>query len=206
MELEEDLFHLICFWYGYNTCRIKPQDKLSSVHILTCWSNKWFAKGDLQTKIDETLNEYEPMVEKYLNYEPKNIIESIALIILYDQITRNIFRGKPKAYEFDHIALKLAKNIIQSGNYNSLGLHFKLTVLMAYVHSEDIKIQNLLYSTFVPGIKNEPNLDNNLYSAFQKIAANHRERITLFGRIPERVKIRGGELTCEEKNYVQNLY
>lgn len=206
LEIEEELFNLLVFWYGYKTCRITPEDKLSSVHILTCWSEIWFAKGDVQTKIDKTLEQFRPCIDKFIQHKPKNILESIALIILYDQITRNIFRGKVQAYEYDNITLDLAKSIIHDGTYNSLGLHFKLTILMSYIHSEDIQLQELVHFTFIPGLKNEINLDANLYFALQKIASNHRERIALFNRVPERVKIRGGNLSNEEKNYLAGLY
>ena len=44
--------------------------------------------------------------------EMKESIEgAMALVIIFDQFTRNIFRNKPEAFQYDYIALEMAKLI-----------------------------------------------------------------------------------------------
>ena len=42
----------------------------------------------------------------------KDPLGKLAIIILCDQLSRNIFRGLAEAFSFDHISLRLAKDII----------------------------------------------------------------------------------------------
>lgn len=65
------------------------------------------------------------------------IIDTIGLIILFDQIPRNIFRGKPKAWATDPLAQSLAKGLRSNKEtYSKLPLHFKLTLCICMLHSE----------------------------------------------------------------------
>lgn len=41
----------------------------------------------------------------------ENVEGAMCLIIFFDQLTRNIFRNKPEAFQYDHIALEVAKLI-----------------------------------------------------------------------------------------------
>ena len=76
----------------------------------------------------------------------KDIMTRLAYIILCDQFSRYIYRGKAKAFSFDKYALPTAKSIVNSTNptedniseYESLKLFERLFVVMPYIHSEDI--------------------------------------------------------------------
>jgi len=57
-----------------------------------------FAKGETQQWIDK-----EKYHHHYKDYQPRYLYECIVMIVLYDQIPRNIFRNTRQAYETDHI-------------------------------------------------------------------------------------------------------
>ena len=44
----------------------------------------------------------------------------LAAILLTDQMTRQIFRKQGEAFSYDHIGLKMAKSVVDSGEYASL--------------------------------------------------------------------------------------
>ena len=61
----------------------------------------------------------------------------LATIILCDQFSRNIFRGLAGAFSFDHISLKIAKNIVKDiESFKSYALFEQLFVIMPLMHSE----------------------------------------------------------------------
>jgi uncharacterized protein (DUF924 family) len=63
----------------------------------------------------------------------------IATIILCDQLSRNIYRGLAEAFSFDHISLRLSKEILGHINeFKSYKLFEKLFILMPLLHSENI--------------------------------------------------------------------
>lgn len=75
----------------------------------------WFGAGAETDKlITETFeNDLKTIASNpQLQNEMKKDVEgAMALVILFDQFTRNIFRNKPEAFQYDSIALETAKLI-----------------------------------------------------------------------------------------------
>ena len=65
----------------------------------------------------------------------------IALIILLDQFTRNIFRGKPEAFSGDSRALALAQRSIIAGHHQRLPAIHQVFLYLPLEHSEDAGVQ-----------------------------------------------------------------
>jgi uncharacterized protein (DUF924 family) len=65
----------------------------------------------------------------------------LALIILIDQMSRNIYRKQKEAFDNDHIALPLAKDLISTGEYDSLKYSEQLFVCLPFEHSESLEDQ-----------------------------------------------------------------
>jgi len=64
----------------------------------------------------------------------------LAVIILCDQFSRNIYRGMAEAFSFDHITLKLTKQIIGHLEEFKLYKNFeKLFIVMPLMHSEALE-------------------------------------------------------------------
>ena len=63
----------------------------------------------------------------------------LATIILCDNYSRNIYRGLAGAFSFDHISLKLSKQIISNiDTFKSYALFEKLFIIMPLMHSENV--------------------------------------------------------------------
>ena len=72
-----------------------------------CNSKDWFKKDecfDNQIKINFG-EQIEQAVLGYYNHWAKSLESSLALIILTDQFTRNVFRGTPRSFSGDTLAL-----------------------------------------------------------------------------------------------------
>ena len=65
----------------------------------------------------------------------------VAAIILLDQFSRNMFRGKAKAYEADPLALELAKLALDRGWVDKVPMPLPSFILMPLQHSENLADQ-----------------------------------------------------------------
>uniref|UniRef100_A0A6B2LGS6 Uncharacterized protein n=1 Tax=Arcella intermedia TaxID=1963864 RepID=A0A6B2LGS6_9EUKA len=221
MLLEDEVFlvELFNMWYGTKLRfeRTKSEDvssltkhTLPAAHIQNQWTNLWFAKGETQKQVDEMFqSQYLQLISRDLQYHPEhlNTIQQLALIILYDQLSRNLFRRTAKAYAYDHKSRSLALGIIHNeGLYESLGLQYKLTLLICLLHSEDLPIQNLV-SSHVAQLNENGELQPHsaLLVQLKHISNNHRERVLNFGRIPERNLYLGRPSTDSETAYLNAL-
>jgi uncharacterized protein (DUF924 family) len=201
--MDENLYELCLFWYFSQKQQFNINfNKLTSIDIYNQWINVWFAKEEKQVTIDSYLKKYEYMIETYINFSPRNLIETIGIIILYDQITRNIFRNTSNAYKYDKIALLYAKKLINV--YERLHFCVKLTVIICLIHSENIVDHNNVQLK-IHELVNDPLCDKNIFRSLYNISINHLERIVLFGRIPERNKFLSRTSTDEERAYILSL-
>jgi len=207
MEVQEELLQLFNVWYGtrYRSKNVDCQNvELPYSVVENQWINLWFAKGEKQKEADKNMSTFEGLVEKFENFEPKFFVESMAMIILYDQIPRNIFRKTARAYAYDHISRKTALAIID--NIDQIAVQYKITVLVSLLHTEDLGVQKRVreicqklvdYPLYV--------VFGNILSQLKNIAGNHYDRVINFGRIPERNKYLGRVNTPEELVYLKAI-
>ncbi|MDJ0614918.1 MAG: DUF924 family protein [Rhizobiaceae bacterium] len=118
---------------------------------------------------------------------------ALALIIILDQFSRNMFRGDAKTFAQDPKALELAKGAVTAGFDKQVREDLRLFFYLPYEHSEKISDQNesvlLMHS-----VGNEP--DN------MKAVLEHREIIQRFGRFPHRNAVLGRHTTPAEQAYL----
>ncbi len=199
--INTDFIHIINYWFGYkfNGYKIIYDfcNEISSTKIQEYWINLWFAKNDDELKM------FEKYYDKYKSYDPTYLYEYIALIILYDQIPRNIFRNTPKAYETDNIAFKYASFLKDYIEF--LPFHVCIFIILSYCHQESLDVhltcKNMINIIKEKHISKYYNIFSTLYSLFE----NHYDRIKFFGRIPERNFILGRISTEKEIVYMKNL-
>lgn len=117
----------------------------------------------------------------------------LAEIIVLDQFSRNMFRDSPKAFEADALALKLAKEAVQSGDDQKLPMDLRAFLYMPYMHSEDPKTHEQAVLLF-----SQSGLEYNL-----KYEHMHKKIIDRFGRYPHRNAILGRTSTQEELNFLK---
>lgn len=188
-------------------------------HVEYQWRYCWFAKGPHTKAVDQEMKEsfgwmlHDIDAAYFLRqtYRPTRLWETLALIILFDQIPRSVFRGTPAAYAYDAAALKLAVEIADDeDSIQSLAFCFQATVCICLCHAENLEIQDLLtrsVATVITKIPSSLHSESNpsLGHALRRIATHHRERIEWFGRFPERNAILGRISTAEEVALLQQL-
>ncbi|MEM9715652.1 MAG: DUF924 family protein [Pseudomonadota bacterium] len=117
----------------------------------------------------------------------------LALIILLDQFTRNIYRNNPKTFAGDDRALALSQRAVADGDMVAMEEVFhRIFTLMPMMHSEDLAVQDASIPLF------ETHTDANTL----KYAIAHRDIIARFGRFPHRNAVLGRESTSEEAEFL----
>ena len=116
---------------------------------------------------------------------------ALALVIVLDQLPRNIHRGSAETYRFDARAREVCKQAIDKGLNNQLDGWELGFLYMPLMHSENRDDQELSVRLFT-----EAALDNASY------AIHHRDIVRRFGRFPHRNRLLGRESTREELEYL----
>ena len=153
-------------------------DKLLSTRFLDV--NNSASRGDL----DQWVN------------EPKSCL---ALIIVLDQFTRNLFRGTPKAFKNDKSAVKFAKLSVAEdylGNYSHEEIQF---CLLPLIHSESLSDHKIAEGLRIRFLEDHPR-----HESIKKSWDDHQIPIRRFGRYPHRNEILGRESSSEEIEFLRS--
>jgi uncharacterized protein (DUF924 family) len=121
---------------------------------------------------------------------------TLALILLLDQLPRNLFRGSPRAYSCDAAARSAARHCIERGWDRRLAPVRRWFVYLPFEHSEDIADQRLCLD-LARGLGDDP--DN---AAALRAAQRHHEIVLRFGRFPHRNAVLRRISTAEEEAFL----
>lgn len=122
---------------------------------------------------------------------------ALAVVILLDQLPRNMFRGTPRMYATDPKALATAERAVAQG-FDRLVHHVPRTFFYSpFEHSEDMAIQRRSLE-LVQRRSDSPDFERTLYYIHR-----HAEIVERFGRFPHRNAILGRETTPEEIEFLK---
>lgn len=119
---------------------------------------------------------------------------SLALIILLDQFTRNIFRDSAEAFVADCKAREIARAAVDRGYDRNMTVDQRTFMYLPFEHSEDIVDQIYAVELFTE-------MGNERYLSY---AVAHRKIIDRFGRFPHRNAVLGRANTPEEEEYLSD--
>lgn len=117
----------------------------------------------------------------------------LALCILLDQAPRNMFRGTPRAFATDALALAFATDAIAREQDLMLPEDQRLFIYLPFEHSEQIEDQRLAVRLFANRTRDPTLLD---------YACRHLAVISQFGRFPHRNKVLDRDSTPDELAYL----
>jgi uncharacterized protein (DUF924 family) len=161
---------------------------------------RWFNRDD---EFDAFLKErFQTLIESGYENARKQFDDSplggLAQIILFDQFSRNIFRGSPKAFENDLKNVEFVHSFIAARRDQSLTPHQSAFSYMPLMHSEALENQEKCLSLFESLKERAPEEVKSSIDGFIKAAHYHMDPIKRFGRFPYRNKVLGRESTEEE--------
>lgn len=162
--------------------------------VIEFWKNAgpalWFKGGDA---FDEEcranfLDLHMAAARAELSDWVNNANGALALLLLLDQIPRNIFRGSAHIYATDPMALSIANQALALGHDRQFNPSLRGFFYMPFMHSEVLADQQRCVALF----KEVPDAESG------KWATHHCGIIERFGRFPHRNRLLGRESTPEE--------
>lgn len=128
----------------------------------------------------------------------------LALILLLDQFTRNLFRGTPKSFAGDAQALQLALDGILEGHDTDPGVPSvaRIFFYLPLEHAEDGPLQAQSVALFTKLHELAAPETRSFFANTLDYAHKHQEVITRFGRFPHRNAILDRPSTPEEQEYL----
>jgi uncharacterized protein (DUF924 family) len=123
---------------------------------------------------------------------------ALALVLLLDQIPRNIFRGTPRAYAADAAARAVADRALERGFDRLFPLVWRRFFYMPLHHSENLEDQRRSVALFEAGPR-----DPDRKASLRRYGRPYIEVIERFGRFPHRNAILGRESTPEEIAFLE---
>jgi uncharacterized protein (DUF924 family) len=127
----------------------------------------------------------------------------LALMILFDQVPRNAYRGTAAAFAFDREALALAVEGLQLAADAALHPIERIFFYLPLEHAESLEAQEAAIGAFERLVAEAPP-DLREYCAYTaRYARKHRDVIAMFGRFPHRNAILNRENTPEEQAWLE---
>lgn len=118
---------------------------------------------------------------------------ALALILVLDQFSRNLYRNDHRAFAQDAKALALAGTAIERRFDVETPETARKWFYMPYMHAEDLAAQERGLVYFAQRL-NDPET--------MKFAVEHRDIIRRFGRFPHRNAVLGRRTTPEEQSFL----
>jgi len=160
-----------------------------------CKPEQWFKKYENFDQMIENRfsSAIEDAIEGKLDSWEETETGCLALIILLDQLTRNVFRDTPRAFAGDKRALALSQLCYNKDYLTNPDVHRRHFMLMPMMHSENLSVQDAALPLF------------KIYASGKdyEYAEKHRDIIARFGRFPHRNVILGRKSTNEELEFLK---
>jgi uncharacterized protein (DUF924 family) len=194
---EERINIILSFWFGDLN-----QDSAYFSERLRLWfaPNKQvdnYIREHFETDLEQALQ------NKLSAWEdsPKGLL---ALIILLDQFSLNLYRGEARSYDQSHRAIALADKMISTGFLWTLSPAEKAFVFMPYEHGEDLKYQTRAVELFQELFNSSPERFRPVMKSFLEYAERHYKVVKRFGRFPNRNQAYQRDSTAQEVAFLQS--
>lgn len=123
---------------------------------------------------------------------------ALALVLLLDQLSRNLHRGSSRAFDGDARALSVAEAAVERGFDQLIDTELRPFVYLPFEHAEHMAAQErsvALTASFADETKNSEPL---------RWARHHRDIVARFGRFPHRNATLGRISTGEELEFLSS--
>ena len=127
-----------------------------------------------------------------LDHWANDAVGCLALILMLDQFTRNIFRHSARAFSGDEMALALSLRCVERKYLDADKPSYCHFMLMPMMHCEDIGAQDMSLPLF------KKYTSKSTYD----YAVKHRDIITRFGRFPHRNVMLGRPSSSDEDQFL----
>jgi uncharacterized protein (DUF924 family) len=173
--------------------------RVTATEIVAFWRgagpDKWFARDESfdQTIRSRFLQSYEAAANGELAAWEESVEGALALVLLFDQFPRNMFRDSARAFATDMQGRAAADRALARGFDRATDLAMRSFFYLPFMHSETLIDQDRCVRLYEA-----------LGDAEQlRYATEHRDVIRRFGRFPHRNRALGRDTTPAEQAFLE---
>lgn len=187
---------VIEFWFGELT------DGFADAAIERRW---WVGGEAFDREIEQRFGEQVAQaLEGQLDHWAQTPEGLLALVLILDQFTRNIYRGSARAFAGDVMAQQLASQAVEKGWDKQLAATERCFLYMPFEHAEDLAKQLQCVALFDGLIEDYPQHQHQQkLKGSLDFAHKHLAVIEQFGRFPHRNQVLGRVDSVEEAEFLQ---
>jgi uncharacterized protein (DUF924 family) len=179
--------------------RARPGGRVVPAQVIGFWraagAERWFTRDDGFDAAcrAEFLPAFEQAAAGRLAGWDDSPEGALALVLLLDQMPRNMFRGSPRVWATDPLAREVAERAIGRGFDRAVDPELRAFFYLPFMHGEDLASQDRSVA-----LHEEEGRPDGV-----KWARHHRDIVARFGRFPHRNALLGRESTAEERAYLE---
>jgi uncharacterized protein (DUF924 family) len=197
-DAEREAEEVLSYWFPEDINNADPETRRRQ-------GERWMRGGP---EVDREISErFGQVLEQARRGELDHWAETprgrLALIVVLDQFSRNVYRGSPLSYAQDEKALELAVEGIDAGMDRELSPMERIFFWMPLGHSEDPSLQERSVRHKEEEAANAPPHLRAMAEFGISQARAARDVIARFGRHPHRNEILGRTSTPEELEYLR---
>jgi uncharacterized protein (DUF924 family) len=187
---------ILSFWFGDD-----PDDPRTAARQSKLW---WDKDATLDAEIGRRfgalrLRAIAGELDEWVGAPPGRL----ALIVLVDQFSRNLFRNDPESFRHDALALRWALDGVERGDDAKLRPIERVFFYLPLQHSEVLAHQDRSVTLYEALVAQAPAESRKSFENFLSFAKRHREIVARFGRFPHRNAILGRASTPEEQAFLK---
>jgi len=197
------------FWFGRPPGReFEITDALWLPTRIPCWGGHWASR----------LLDVDAIVTRYFGDLHRRAAAGelddwrttpdgrMALVILLDQLSRNIHRGKSEAFANDATVLPIVEQALSSHDDERFNPLARTLFYLPLMHHEDIELIDRCVDLYERAHEEATGIPRVVLSVELASARRHREIVARFGRYPHRNAILGRESTPEERRFLEERF
>eukprot|EP00040_Diaphanoeca_grandis_P004504 m.29121 g.29121 ORF g.29121 m.29121 type:complete len:258 (-) comp16043_c0_seq1:453-1226(-) len=195
------------FWFGEDVWGTEKMEAPNMAKLPMWFGFKSDMSGSISSEdgkaIDEECRQFAPLIHACESGEMDALAEwqtpngLYAKMLLFDQLSRNCFRGTPAAFQFDLKAIAICRQIFDAKYYHTYSRGEFQFFITPPQHSEDIKDHEMNVAILEFMIARFGADDNAVKLADEHITS-HKVIVDKYGRYPHRNHLLGRENTPEE--------
>lgn len=124
------------------------------------------------------------------------------LVLLLDQLSRNMYRGSAQMFATDALAVELVHQCLGDGTYEALAPIEQLFMAVALEHSETLANVERSAALMKAIALEAPTPQRKRFASMRRYNADHLRVVKRFGRYPHRNRLLDRESTAEELEFL----
>jgi uncharacterized protein (DUF924 family) len=184
------------FWFG----ELDALGRADEAHA-ACW---WTKDGAFDQLVRDRFGDlHGAVLTGYRDHWLSTPRGRLALVIVLDQFSRNMFRDTDRMYIGDPVALTAALGGIDRGEDHLLRHDERGFLYMPLMHSEELADQERCVALFRAWRDETDGPEGEAVGFMLSFAERHRDIVLRFGRFPHRNPLLGRTSTGEEIEFLQ---